>query len=161
VHVEAGGWLVEMSEGGESGSEGIGLGLALIILLAAFGSALAAGIPIVLALSGLGVGTGLAMLVARFLDVPDWGSMLATMIGIGVGIDYALFVVTRYRSSLGEGRDPESAVADAASTSGRAVLFAGGTVLVSSWAWEPWASSTCGARPSPCRLRCSPCSPPP
>jgi putative drug exporter of the RND superfamily len=131
VAVEAGGWPVEMAEGGESGSEGIGLGLALLILLAAFGSALAAGIPIVLALCGLGVGTGLAMLVARFLDVPDWGSMLATMIGIGVGIDYALFIVTRYRSSLAEGRSPEGAVAEAAGTSGRAVLFAGGTVLVS------------------------------
>jgi putative drug exporter of the RND superfamily len=131
IQVEAGGWPVELAESSESGSEGIGLVLALVILLAAFGSALAAGIPIVLALCGLGVGSGLAMLVARVLDVPEWGSMLATMLGIGVGIDYALFIVTRYRSALGEGESPEGAVATAAGTSGRAVLFAGGTVLVS------------------------------
>jgi uncharacterized membrane protein YdfJ with MMPL/SSD domain len=76
-----------------------------------FGSALAAGVPIVLALVGLGVGSGITMLVAHLIDVPEWGSMLATMIGIGVGIDYALFIVTRYHNALADGartRSPPS-----------------------------------------------------
>jgi putative drug exporter of the RND superfamily len=131
LQVELGGWAIQYAEQGSAGRESIGLVAALLILLVAFGSALAAGIPIVLALVGLGVGSGLAMLLARFLDVPEWGSMLAAMIGIGVGIDYALFIVTRYRESLAEGMEPHHAVVRAMTTSGRAVLFAGGTVVVS------------------------------
>jgi putative drug exporter of the RND superfamily len=129
---ELGGWPVQYAEQGEAGGkEGVGLVAALAILLLAFGSALAAGIPILLALVGLGVGSAVAMVAANVLDVPEWGSMLATMIGIGVGIDYALFIVTRYRTGLEQGDDPHGAVVRAMTTSGRAVLFAGGTVIVS------------------------------
>jgi putative drug exporter of the RND superfamily len=131
LQLELGGWAVQYAEQGAAGKEGIGLVAALVILLVAFGSALAAGIPIVLALVGLGVGSGIAMLAAHLVDVPEWGAMLATMIGIGVGIDYALFIVTRYRNSLASGSDPHRAVVEAMTTSGRAVLFAGGTVVVS------------------------------
>jgi putative drug exporter of the RND superfamily len=129
---EVGGWPVQAAEQADAGGkEGIGLLAALAILLLAFGSALAAGIPILLALVGIGIGSAVAMLVANVLDVPEWGSMLATMIGIGVGIDYALFIVTRYRTALADGAEPDEAVVQAMSTSGRAVLFAGGTVIVS------------------------------
>jgi putative drug exporter of the RND superfamily len=128
---ELGGWPIQNVEIGAAGKEGIGLAAAVIILLVAFGSALAAGIPIVLALVGLGVGSALAMLVAHLVDVPEWGAMLAAMIGIGVGIDYALFIVTRYRNALADGAEPADAVALAMTTSGRAVLFAGGTVVLS------------------------------
>jgi putative drug exporter of the RND superfamily len=131
LQVELGGWAVQYAEQGSAGKEGIGLVAALVILLLAFGSLLAAGIPIMLALVGLGVGSGVAMLVAHVVDIPEWGSMLAAMIGIGVGIDYALFIVTRYRTALADGVSPDRAVVEAMTTSGRAVLFAGGTVVVS------------------------------
>jgi putative drug exporter of the RND superfamily len=131
MQFELGGWPIQNVEIGAAGKEGIGLAAAVIILLVAFGSALAAGIPIVLALVGLGVGSALAMLVAHLVDVPEWGAMLAAMIGIGVGIDYALFIVTRYRNALADGAEPEAAVTLAMTTSGRAVLFAGGTVVLS------------------------------
>jgi putative drug exporter of the RND superfamily len=132
LQTEAGGWPVQYAEQEESGGkEGIGLVAALAILLLAFGSLLAAGIPILLALIGIGVGSAIAMQAAHVLDVPEWGSMLATMIGIGVGIDYALFIVTGYRTALQQGDAPHEAVVRAMTTSGRAVLFAGGTVIVS------------------------------
>lgn len=131
LQVELGGSPVQFAEEGEGGKEDIGLLAALLVLLLVFGSALAAGIPIVLALVGLGVGSAVAMLVGHLVDIPDWGTMLATMIGIGVGIDYALFIVTRYRNALADGHDPEGSVRIAMTTSGRAVLFAGGTVIVS------------------------------
>ena len=132
LQLELGGWAVQYAEQGNSGGkEGIGLMAALVILLLAFGSVIAAGIPILLALVGLGVGSGVAMLVAHLVDIPEWGAMLAAMIGIGVGIDYALFIVTRYRASLHAGDRPHEAVVTAMTTSGRAVLFAGGTVVVS------------------------------
>ncbi len=131
LELELGGQAVQGAESSEAGSESIGLAVALVILLLAFGSALAAGIPIVTAVFGLGVGAGLTMLGANLVDVPDWGSQLAAMIGIGVGIDYALFIVTRFRTTLATGAAPEDAVVTALRTSGRAVLFAGGTVIVS------------------------------
>ena len=81
-----------------------------MILLVAFGSALAAGLPLVIAGFGLGVALGGVWLMANVIDVPDFGVQIATMIGIGVGIDYALFIVTRFRSALAEGREPRDAV---------------------------------------------------
>ena len=131
MQFEIGGWPIQNVEIGAAGKEGIGLVAAVIILLVAFGSALAAGIPIVLALVGLGVGSAIAMLVAHLIDIPEWGAMLAAMIGIGVGIDYALFIVTRYRNALADGAEPHDAVTLAMTTSGKAVLFAGGTVVLS------------------------------
>jgi putative drug exporter of the RND superfamily len=130
VTFEAGGYPVQMAEGSESSSEGIGMIAALLILLVAFGSVVAAGLPLAIAIPGLGVGLGLVPLLNRVLEVPEWAVPLATMIGIGVGIDYALFIVTRYRSALADGHDPQAAVTMAMTTSGRAVLFAGGTVAI-------------------------------
>ena len=114
----------------EFGSEGIGLILAMIILLVAFGSLLAAGLPIATALVGIGCGVAIVQLVANGLNMPDFTTQAVLMISIGVGIDYALFIVTRYREALESGRDPESAVVVALDTAGRAVLFAGSTVVI-------------------------------
>jgi putative drug exporter of the RND superfamily len=103
---------------------------AIAILLIAFGSVLAMGLPIASALFGIGIGLSLIMLFANFLSVPDFTPQLASMIGIGVGIDYALFIVTRYRQQLHHGLDPEQATMVAITTSGKAVLFAGTTVVI-------------------------------
>ena len=112
-------------------SEGIGITAAIIIMLLAFGSVVAMGLPIITALFGLGIGVALLELVTHFLVVPNFSPEMAAMIGIGVGIDYALFIVTRYRQGIFEGRDPRNAVVTSLMTSGRSVLFAGGTVVIS------------------------------
>jgi RND superfamily putative drug exporter len=112
-------------------SEFIGILAAVFILLFAFGSVLAMGLPIVTALFGIGTGLAITTLLARILDVPSFAPQVVAMIGIGVGIDYALFISTRYREALHEGAEPQAAVVHALDTSGRAVLFAGGTVVVS------------------------------
>jgi RND superfamily putative drug exporter len=88
-------------------------------------------VPLVVAGLGLGVALGGVWLMANVLQVPDFGVQLATMIGIGVGIDYALFVVTRFRSALDDGHEPRQAVITAGATAGRAVVFAGTTVVIS------------------------------
>jgi RND superfamily putative drug exporter len=131
MRVELGGYPIETVEQRDAGSESVGLAAALIILLIAFGSALAAGLPLLIAGFGLGVAFGGIWLMANVLELPEFGVSLATMIGIGVGIDYALFMVTRYRSGLSEGRTPREAVVLAGSTAGRAVVFAGSTVVIS------------------------------
>ena len=112
-------------------TEAIGLIAAVIILLLAFGSVLAMGLPIMTALFGIGIGLAIVELLANVMSMPDFASQLASMIGIGVGIDYALFIVTRYRQLLHDGHDPETAVVKAIKTSGKAVLFAGCTVVIS------------------------------
>jgi len=112
-------------------SESIGLGAAVIILLIAFGSLLAMGLPIITALFGLGIGVAIVELLAHVISLPDFSTQLATMIGIGVGIDYALLIVTRYRQGLHSKLDPEQAVVTAVNTAGRSVLFAGTTVVIS------------------------------
>ncbi len=112
-------------------SEVIGILAAVLILLLAFGSVLAMGLPIMTALFGIGIGLAIVTLLARVLDVPSFAPQVTAMIGIGVGIDYALFISTRYREALHEGADPQRAVVHAIDTSGRAVLFAGGTVVIS------------------------------
>ena len=113
------------------GSEFIGLIFAALILLFAFGSALAMGLPILTALFGLGIGSVLGGIASRTFETPDWATTVATMIGIGVGIDYALFLITRYRQALARGLSPREATITAMATAGRAVLFAGGTVVIS------------------------------
>lgn len=118
-------------EEAEFSSEGIGLIAAVIILLFAFGSVLAMGLPIGTALFGIGVAVGGVTLLTRVMDVPDFAIPVTAMVGIGVGIDYALFIVTRYRQSLHDGNDTEHAVGEAIETAGRSVLFAGSTVVVS------------------------------
>ena len=112
-------------------SEAIGIAAAILILLLAFGSLLAMGLPIMTALFGIGIGLAIVTLLARVLDIPSFAPQVTAMIGIGVGIDYALFISTRYREALHDGADPEQAVVHAIDTSGRAVLFAGGTVVIS------------------------------
>ncbi|MFN2590736.1 MAG: MMPL family transporter, partial [Actinomycetota bacterium] len=96
-----------------------------------FGSVLAMGLPILTALFGIGIGLSLVLLFANFLSVPNFTPQMASMIGIGVGIDYALFIVTRYRQGLEGGLDPERAVLTAMATAGRAVVFAGVVVVIS------------------------------
>ncbi len=102
-----------------------------MILLVAFGSVLAMGLPIGTALFGLGVGAGLLGIISNVFGMPEFSPQIAAMIGIGVGIDYALFIVTRYRENFHAGMEPEEAVVKAVDTSGRAVIFAGITVMIS------------------------------
>jgi len=112
-------------------SELIGIVAALLILLVAFGSLVAAGLPIFTALVGIGVGSGLVTLWSNAVGVPNFTANIAAMIAIGVGIDYALFIVTRYREALKLGHEREPAVIEAMTTAGAAVLFAGITVVIS------------------------------
>ena len=128
VQVELGGEL--FYEQSEFSSEGVGLVAAVVILLVAFGSVLAMGLPILTALFGIGCGMAIVMLAAHLLDVPEFAPAAVAMVTIGVGIDYALFLVTRYREELAAGRDPEAAVVRAMDTAGRAVLFAGTAVVI-------------------------------
>ena len=113
------------------GSEFIGLIFAAFVLLIAFGSVLAMGLPIVTALFGLGIGAVLGGIASRLIETPDWAPTVALMIGLGTGIDYALFIVSRYRQSLHRGLSPREATITAMGTAGRAVLFAGATVVIS------------------------------
>lgn len=111
-------------------SEAIGVAVAIIILLIAFGSIVAAGLPIVTALVGVGGGLMFVTFVANFLDVATFAPTLAAMIGLGVGIDYALFVINRYRQALLIGHEPKKAAIEAVETAGRAVVFAGSAVII-------------------------------
>ena len=124
------GQLLEFAGQEPPSSEAIGLAAAIVILLIAFGSIVAAGLPIVVALVGLTMGQMLVLFIARFLDVATFAPTLAAMIGLGVGIDYALFVMNRYRQALLAGHEPKAAAMEAVETSGRAVLFAGTTVVI-------------------------------
>ncbi len=128
LQVEYGGDLFGEFELPES--EILGIIAAVIILIVAFGSVLAMGLPIGIALFGLGVASALVSLSSHLISMPDFTSAMVAMIGIGVGIDYALFIVTRYREGLRLGLSVEEAVVEAIDTSGRAVLFAGTTVII-------------------------------
>jgi putative drug exporter of the RND superfamily len=130
LEVRLGGQLIQQSERPSLSGEGIGILAAILILLIAFGSVLAMVLPIVVALGGIAVGLAIIGLLTHVYPLQSFSTTLATMIGIGVGIDYALFVVTRYRQGLQAGLDPEEAVITAVDTSGRAVLFAGLTVII-------------------------------
>lgn len=135
LEVELGGQAIEGTEQEGFGlSTAVGLMAAIVVLLITFGSLLAMGLPIVTALLGLGTGLGLIALFTHLVDTPDFSSELAAMIGLGVGIDYSLFILTRFREAyLGpgatHGRVRESVV-QAMDTAGRAVLFAGTTVVI-------------------------------
>ena len=132
LQIEFGGQVIEQAEQQPPGqSTAAGLLAAIVILLIAFGSVLAMGLPIMTALFGIGIGTSLILLLANFIAVPDFTTEVAAMIGLGVGIDYSLFIVTRYRRGLFEGLDPEAAVIRSMATAGRAVLFAGIVVVIS------------------------------
>ncbi len=100
-------------------------------MLLAFGSVVAMGLPIITALFGIAVAFAVLDLLSHVVTTPVFAPEIMAMIGLGVGIDYALFVVTRYRQGLAEGREPRDAVSVAAATSGRSVVFAGSTVILS------------------------------
>ena len=127
-----GGQAISLVAGGQPGSsEGIGILAAIIIMLLAFGSVVAMGLPIITALFGIAIGFAVLDLLTHVLTTPTFAPEMMAMIGLGVGIDYALFIVTRYRQGLAEGRDPRQAAAVSLATSGRSVLFAGTTVILS------------------------------
>jgi putative drug exporter of the RND superfamily len=129
VQIEIGGALLAEFE--VPSSELLGLAFAIIVLILAFGSVLAMGLPVGIALAGIGVGTILAGLLSNVLSIPDFSTTVAVMLGLGVGIDYALFIVTRYRENLHKGASVEDATVVALDTAGRAVAFAGTTVVIS------------------------------
>ena len=130
VRIALGGRMFQQNTG-LGPAELIGIFAAIAILLIAFGSLLAMGLPILTALFGIGIGIGLVEVLSHIIATPDFATQLASMIGIGVGIDYALFIVTRYRQGLDDGLQPERAVVRAIDTAGRAVVFAGCTVVIS------------------------------
>src|SRR5213596_931350 len=132
LQVELGGEAIKQAEQTSIGfATGVGLLAAVVVLLLSFGSLLAMGLPIVTALFGLGAGLGVIGLGSHLVDIVDFSSELALMIGLGVGIDYALFIVTRYRDAYREnGGDVQVAVELAMNTAGRAILFAGATVVI-------------------------------
>ena len=127
AHVELGGGVIQQAQQGPISSEAIGLTIAAIVLLVALGTVVAAGLPLILALFGLGIASALITLLAAVLPTPDWASTVAAMLGIGVGIDYALLILTRYRARAAARR----AIREAVGTAGRSVLIAGLTVVIS------------------------------
>jgi putative drug exporter of the RND superfamily len=132
LQVELGGQAIEQAQAAGIGpATAVGIGAAIVILLISFGSFAAMGLPIATALLGLGAGLGLIGLGSQIVDMADFSSQLALMIGLGVGIDYALFIVTRFRENYrANGGDVDAAVEGAMNTAGRAVLFAGATVVI-------------------------------
>ncbi len=112
-------------------TELIGLAFAMVVLILAFGSVLAMGLPIAVALGGVGAGIAATLVLSHVLTIPEDTMLLGMMIGLGVGIDYALFIVSRYREGLHHGRSPRDATVAAMETAGRAVVFAGTTVMIS------------------------------
>ncbi|MBI2764729.1 MAG: MMPL family transporter [Chloroflexi bacterium] len=130
LRVETGGDIVRMTEEPKFGSEGLGLLAAVIILFLAFGSLVAMGLPISAALFGVGSGIAIVTVLARFIPFPDFSGSFIAMIGIGVGIDYSLLVVTRFREGLHRGRNVEESVVLALTTAGRSVIFAGIVVAI-------------------------------
>jgi RND superfamily putative drug exporter len=120
----------QLSKPATETSEAIGLAAAVIILLFAFGTATAMMLPVVSAVIGLACALSIIRLLEQVLEVPGVASTLATMIGLGVGIDYALFIVTRHKLQLGEGMEVRESIARATATAGGAVVFAGFTVVI-------------------------------
>jgi putative drug exporter of the RND superfamily len=129
LRIEMGGFIFGEFE--EPQSEALGLAFAIVILIVAFGSVLAMGLPVGVALFGIGLGTAIITLLSQVLTIPDFATFLGIMIGLGVGIDYALLIVTRYREQLHGGHTVRESIAVALDTAGRSVLFAGITVVIS------------------------------
>jgi RND superfamily putative drug exporter len=132
LQVELGGQAIQQAQSTSIGfATVVGVVAAMVILLISFGSFVAMGLPMVTAALGLAAGIGVIGLTSQIIDMADFASELALMIGLGVGIDYALFIVTRYRENYrANGGDIDAAVEAAMNTSGRAVLFAGATVVI-------------------------------
>jgi RND superfamily putative drug exporter len=129
LRVELGG--VIFGEFEPPSSEAIGLAFAIVILIIAFGSVLAMGLPVGVALFGIGIGTSIVAILGHVTTLPELARFLGIMIGLGVGIDYALLIVTRMREQLHAGHTTRESVGIAMDTAGRAVLFAGITVVIS------------------------------
>jgi putative drug exporter of the RND superfamily len=130
VDIELGGRAIFDAQD-QSSPEGLGFLGAAIVLLIAFGSIVAAGLPLAIALIGLGISSGgLILLLTNVVDVPDWTTAVCGLIGIGVGIDYSLLVLTRYRTAMAHGKDRHDAVVEAVTTAGRSVIIAGATVVI-------------------------------
>ena len=131
LQVESGGDLYFAFDEPETGTgELIGIATAIIILLVAFGSFIAMGLPVGIALFGLALGVSSMSLITYLIEIPSWAPDVASMVGIGVGIDYALFLVTRHREFLSKGMTVEESIGRAVATAGQAVIFAGGTVVI-------------------------------
>jgi putative drug exporter of the RND superfamily len=131
IRTEVGGELPQYVNQAMTGpAELVGLAAAVVILLFAFGSVLAMGLPIGIALFGLGLSLSLTLLLAHLADIPTTAPILASMVGLGVGIDYALFVVSRHREHLQAGMTVAESAGRAIATAGQAVIFAGGTVVI-------------------------------
>jgi RND superfamily putative drug exporter len=129
--VATGGYLGQaVSKADTESSEAVGLAAAVVILLFAFGTATAMVLPIVTAVLGLVAALSLIKFLGHVAEVPSVAPTLATMIGLGVGIDYALFIVTRHKLQLRDGMEVRESVARATATAGGAVVFAGGTVVI-------------------------------
>src|SRR3954449_3601494 len=111
-------------------SEFIGILAAAIVLILTFGSLVAAGLPLLATMLALGTSLGVITLISHLVDTPDFAAQLASLIGLGVGIDYALFVVTRYRAEVRGGLDRDEAIEKAIDTAGRTVMFAAITVVI-------------------------------
>ena len=131
LRLEMGGDLFFAFEEPETGTgELVGLVAAAVILLVAFGSVIAMGLPIAIALFGLALGISSMALVTYLVDIPSWAPELGSMVGLGVGIDYALFLITRHREYLARGMPVEESVGRAVETAGQVIVFAGGTVVI-------------------------------
>jgi RND superfamily putative drug exporter len=132
LQVAIGGYVgQELSKPDTGASDKIGILAAMVILLLVFGSAVAMGLPIVTAVLGLLCGLSVVTLLSHLADIPTTAPTLATMIGLAVGIDYSLFIVTKHRTQVAEGMEVHESIARATATAGGAVLFAGGTVAIS------------------------------
>ncbi|HUR77011.1 MAG TPA: MMPL family transporter [Acidimicrobiales bacterium] len=129
LQIELGGFIFAAFE--PPTTELIGLAFAIVILIVAFGSVLAMGLPVGVALFGIGIGGAFVVLFSRILEVPEFAPFIGIMIGLGVGIDYALLIVTRHREQLHMNHTVRDSVAIALDTAGRSVVFAGGTVVIS------------------------------
>ncbi|MBP2048311.1 RND superfamily putative drug exporter [Streptomyces griseochromogenes] len=130
LRVEMGGDAVPVKQAAGGSSESVGIGVAALILLVTFGSLVAAGMPLLTAVVGVGVGISAIGALGSTLGLSSTTTTLAMMIGLAVGIDYALFIVSRYRAEMAEGRQREEAAGRAVGTAGSAVVFAGLTVVV-------------------------------
>ncbi|MEU6169124.1 MMPL family transporter [Streptomyces tanashiensis] len=128
--VEAGGDAVEIEQAMSGTGEKLGILVSAVVLLLTFGSLIAAGMPLLTAMIGVGIGISAITALGSTLGLSSTTSTLAMMIGLAVGIDYALFIVSRYRSEIAEGRDRADAASLAVGTAGSAVVFAGLTVII-------------------------------
>jgi putative drug exporter of the RND superfamily len=129
LEIERGGLI--FAELDEPNSEVFGLAFAIVILIVAFGSVLAMGLPVGVALLGIGVGTALIVLLSRLVEVPDFSPFVGVVVGLGVGIDYAMLIVTRHREQLHQGHTVRESIRITIDTAGRSVAFAGATVVIS------------------------------